>query len=123
MAIGSAVRPNAPNVDIDLVALCEDHAKLDAKPPVEVDLRAYLAGEVETLLKQGNDLLAWSLQLGVLLFERDSFWTTMAGRWQERIPLPSPQVARSRAEVSLRRVQELLAVAMNRPLPSRHSRI
>src|SRR2546425_832686 len=47
VAVGSAVRPDVPSADIDLVVICGDPALLKAVPPLEVDLRAYPAAKVD----------------------------------------------------------------------------
>ena len=41
IAVGSAVRRNVPSVDLDIVVLAKDVSKLESRPPIEIDLRAY----------------------------------------------------------------------------------
>lgn len=107
VAVGSAVRPAVSTEDLDLVVICRDPLKLIVKPPIEVDIRAYAADQIEALVRDGNDLLGWTVKFGRMLFQRDDFWDTFVERWLDRIPLPSADVAERRAEEAFRRLSSL----------------
>lgn len=108
IAIGSAVRPAVQSVDLDLVVICNEPAKVNVKPPIEVDLRAYPTSQVTALIEGRNDLLGWTLMFGKVLFQRDSYWDTVLTSWKDRIPLPSYDTAVKRADKALDRLREML---------------
>src|SRR5438034_5630927 len=64
VAVGSAVRPAVPSVDLDLVVICGERAHLSVKPPLEIDLRTYRADQVQQEVARGNDLLGWAVKFG-----------------------------------------------------------
>jgi hypothetical protein len=107
VAVGSAIRPAVRTTDLDVVVICNTPAKLTAKPPVEVDLRAYAAEQVDTLLQGGNDMLGWAVKFGRVLFQRQSFWDGVLEAWLDRIPLPSVEVALRRAEDAFHRLSNV----------------
>jgi hypothetical protein len=107
VAVGSTVRPAVSSLDLDLVVICRDPARLNAKPPIEIDLRAYAAEQVDALIGGGNDLLGWAVKFGRVLFQRDRFWDTLLESWHDRIPLPSAAVARRRADDAFRRLSNV----------------
>ncbi len=107
IAVGSAVRPSVQSVDLDLVVICRESTRIKAKPPVEIDLRAYLASRVDELIQDGNDLLGWTVKFGCVLFQREGFWDTVIETWLERLPLPSAEVASQRADESYRRLSNV----------------
>src|ERR1017187_5955580 len=47
VAIGSAVRPNVPSADLDLIAISAEAKPLHISPPIEIDLRVYSAVTVD----------------------------------------------------------------------------
>jgi hypothetical protein len=51
VAVGSAVRPSVQSIDLDLVVICREASKMNAKPPIEIDLRAYTASRVDELIR------------------------------------------------------------------------
>jgi HEPN domain-containing protein len=108
IAIGSAVRPKVSSADLDLVVICRYSEKLKDKPPIEVDLRAYEADQVDTLISSGNDLLGWAVKYGRALFQRNGFWDHVLTSWRDRVPLPSFDVAVQRANDAYRRLSEML---------------
>ncbi len=107
VAVGSAVRPSVQSFDLDLVVICRESIKIKTKPPVEIDLRAYLASQVDELIRSGNDLLGWTVKFGRVLFQRERFWDTIRETWLERLPLPSADVASQRADESYRRLSNV----------------
>lgn len=108
IAVGSAVRPAVTSVDLDLVVICQDPAKLEAKPPIEVDLRAYAAGQIDSLISAGNDLLGWAIKFGHVLLQRHGYWDAVLESWRSRLPLPAVDVATQRAEEAFRRLSGVL---------------
>src|SRR5207249_2996008 len=102
VAVGSAVRPDVPSSDIDLVVICRDPAVLKAIPALEVDLRAYPAAKVDSQLKSGHDMLGWAVRFGRVLYQRDHFWEKVRNRWVHRLPLPSSKLSRARAAAAHR---------------------
>jgi hypothetical protein len=107
VAVGSAVRPSVQSFDLDLVVICQEPSKMKAKPPIEIDLRAYAASRVDELIQSGNDLLGWTVKFGHVLFQRERFWDTVLKNWLERLPLPSADVASQRADDSYRRLSNV----------------
>jgi hypothetical protein len=108
VAVGSAVRPNVASVDLDLIVICRENNPLAQKPPIEVDLRAYSAAEIDAKIREGHDLLVWSIMFGRVLFQRDSFWDSLTDKWEKKLPLPSSRLARDRAAAVYRRLSELI---------------
>jgi hypothetical protein len=107
VAVGSTVRPAVASLDLDLVVICRDPAKLKAKPPIEIDLRVYAAEQVDALIGGGNDLLGWAVKFGLLLFQRARFWDNLLESWHDRVPLPSADVASRRADDTFRRLSNI----------------
>jgi hypothetical protein len=107
IAVGSAVRPSVQSFDLDLVVICREPTKMKTKPPLEIDLRAYAATQVDDLIRSGNDLLGWTVKFGRVLFQREHFWDAVLETWLERLPLPSADVACQRAEDSYRRLSNV----------------
>ncbi len=107
IAVGSAVRPSVQSFDLDLVVICRESTKIKDKPPVEIDMRAYLASQVDELIRSGNDLLGWTVKFGRTLFQRERFWDTVLEAWHNRLPLPSADIACQRADESYRRLSNV----------------
>lgn len=107
VAVGSAVRPDVASIDLDLVIICKEPDKLKAKQPIEVDLRAYSAAEVDVLIGAGNDMLGWAAMYGRRLFQREQFWDAVVDKWQRRLPLPSADVAVRRADEAFHRLRKV----------------
>ena len=108
IAVGSAVRPRVPSTDIDLVVVCRDPNVLKETPPIEVDLRAYSAAEIDTRLKNGHDMLGWGVRFGRVLYQRDSFWDRVVNSCHQHLPLPSSKLARDRAAAAYRRLTNVV---------------
>jgi hypothetical protein len=107
VAIGSAVRPNVSSADLDLIMITTDPGISAGAPPLEIDLRAYSAAQVEAQIGNGHDLLGWAIKYGKVLFQRDRYWDKIVDSWQYRLPLPSAAVARVRTANSYRRLVEI----------------
>lgn len=110
VAVGSAVRPAVPSVDLDLVIICRAPVTLKAKPPLEIDLRMYEAAHVDDQIARGNDLLGWAVKFGRVLFQRDRYWKAIVESWRDRLPLPAPDVAARRADDACRRLTNVLDI-------------
>ena len=107
VAIGSGVRPGVKSNDLDLVVVrTGPPARVDA--PIEVDLRHFQAEEIDLKVQEGNDLLGWAAIFGIPLVDKDRFWTRFVDRHRGRIPMPSAQVARDRAQKAQTHVERLL---------------
>jgi hypothetical protein len=110
IAVGSTVRRDVTSADLDLVVLVKDISTLKAKPPIEVDLRAYPIDQVDTLIAGGTDLLGWSVIYGRVLLQKQRAWDRILKQWQGRVPLPSAETAAQRAAEALRRFTNMTAV-------------
>lgn len=110
VAVGSAVRPMVPSVDLDLLAICKDPHLLKESPPIEVDLRTYSSMEIDHRVEARHDMLIWAIMFGKVLFQRDNFWDQIVESWHERLPLPSAKVALDRAQNVYRHLIAVLDV-------------
>jgi hypothetical protein len=108
VAVGSAIRPNVRSMDLDLVAIVNDPKKVNNKPPIEVDLRVYKSSMVDSLINGGNDLLGWAVTYGKAIYQRDHAWDLILHQWQNKVPLPSAEVATQRAEDAFKRFTKML---------------
>jgi predicted nucleotidyltransferase len=98
---GSAVRDVSESSDVDLLCVyAVDEMVFDA-PPMDVDLRAFQSDTVDERVASGDEVLGWSLRLGIPLFERDGYWTRLQASWTGRLPLPSAAAAEERAARAL----------------------
>jgi predicted nucleotidyltransferase len=107
IAVGSAVRPNVPSSDVDLLVICQNPNKMIEPPPLEVDWRAYPSADVDDRLAEGHDMLGWAVKFGRVLFQRRCFWDRVVESWRHRLPLPSSKLARARALTAHRRLTDL----------------
>lgn len=105
--IGSSIRPAPSSFDFDCLFIYEGSRPEITLPPIEVDFRGYDANQVDQLIVSGHELLGWALRLGVLVCERDHYWTTLRGRWSNRLPMPDPAVADTRAKQAERLLHHL----------------
>jgi hypothetical protein len=108
VAVGSAIRPNVRSMDLDLVAIVDDPKKLNDKPPIEIDLRVYKSSMLDSLIAGGNDLLGWAVTYGQVIFQRDHTWDLLLDRWQNKVPLPTVEVAIQRADDAFKRFTKML---------------
>ncbi len=107
VAIGSAVRMGVASDDLDIIVICVDAGAFQERAPIEVDLRAFNAADIDAKVSEGHDLLAWSIVFGRAMYDRDGTWRDLVNRWQTRVPLPDPAVARTRAEAVHKRMDEM----------------
>lgn len=107
VAIGSAVRKEVPSDDLDILVLCQCAGDLTERAPLEIDLRAFDRQSVDQEIKSGHDILGWAVVFGRVLFERKRTWSQVVEKWQGRVPLPNPEVARCRSVATRRRMQEM----------------
>lgn len=108
VAIGSAVRPNVPSADLDLIAISAEAKPLHISPPIEIDLRVYSAVTVDAQVASGHDLLGWAIKFGRPLFQREHSWDRIVDSWHDRLPLPSAVLARARAASAYERLVKVL---------------
>jgi hypothetical protein len=105
--LGSSVRPGVPSFDLDCLYVFRNSNPELPRPPMEVDVRGYRAEEADALIARSHELLVWSLRLGSLVCERESYWSTLQQRWRDRLPFPSPEAAEARAAAAHRLFVEL----------------
>lgn len=111
VAIGSAVRMVNASDDVDfLLIYASDEPPAFGLQPLDVDVLQYAAPTVDDKLALGHDLLGWATQFGVLLFERDGYWSGLTHRWISCIPLPSADQALERAARARRLTEDLRIV-------------
>lgn len=110
VAVGSAVRPNVPSVDVDILAICSDPHLLKESPPIEVDLRTYSAKEINNKIEACHDMLIWAIMFGKVLFQRDDFWNHIVDSWRGQLPLPSAALALERARKVYRHLTAVIKV-------------
>jgi len=107
IAIGSSVRPKMVSADLDIIVIFREPARLKLRPPIEIDARTFIAAEIHNLIAKGNDLLGWAVKFGRILFQRENFWAAIMEKWQDRLPLPSAEIATQRAEDAFRRLSNM----------------
>lgn len=107
VAIGSAVRMVNASDDVDFLLIYEADELPLGPIPMDVDVLKYAAATVDDKIASGHDLLGWAMQFGVLLCERDGYWSRLTERWINRIPLPSPNQAEDRAARARRLTEDL----------------
>jgi hypothetical protein len=109
VATGSAVRPNIISKDLDLIVICRDSSALTLKPPIEIDLRIYEEKTIEDALKNGHDLLNWTIRFGKSLFDTEEYWHRLVHSWKSRLPFPSAVSARQRAASAARHLSNTIS--------------
>jgi hypothetical protein len=107
---GSIVRNVNTSTDLDVLYVYGSVPPKHSKPPLDVDLRKFKRDEVDSELRNGNDLLGWCIRYGELVCERDRYWTNLVKEWKSKIGLPSAQVALERAKKSERLLKEVASV-------------
>lgn len=98
IAVGSTIRSDVESDDLDLVVLCEECKRFQYKPPIEVDIRTFALAGTEENLSAGHPLLGWAVRFGKAIFDRNETWEKLVSAWRERVPLPDPGLARTRAD-------------------------
>jgi len=106
IAFGSCIRDVSYSADVDLLIIYSDQ-KPEISPPIEVDVRAYKKNDVGSLINKGNEVLGWSIRYGIVLHEKNRYWTALCNRWRDRLPLPSADEALKRAERSKNLLEDL----------------
>lgn len=107
---GSSIRAVTSSFDLDCLFVYRGKRPVLPRAPMEVDMRAYRADEVDELVEAGHDLLVWSIRFGELVCERDEFWTQLKDRWFARLPFPPPEVADARAARAERMLNDLRVI-------------
>lgn len=96
---GSVIRQNAKySLDVDLLIIYENDRPSFANPPLDVDIRSYRREDIESLIQEGHEVLGWAIRFGKVLYEKDTYWTTLCDKWKDYLPLPSARIADKRAE-------------------------
>ena len=96
---GSVIRRNAKySLDVDLLIIYENDRPSFANPPLDVDIRSYCRADIESLITEGHEVLGWTIRFGMVLYEKDQYWTTLCDKWKNHLPLPSARIADKRAE-------------------------
>lgn len=107
VALGSAVRPNVPSEDVDLLVLCPSGSQMTWRAPIEVDLRSSDFAKIEQDLELGADLATWAVMHGVPLYDRHQGWERLVDKWHDQLRLPDPEVAEKRAARALSQFRTL----------------
>jgi hypothetical protein len=94
---GSSIRPATESFDFDCLYIYQGDRPALPRAPMEVDVRAYPAADVERLIESAHDLFVWSIRMGEVVCERDGFWTRLRESWLPRLPVLSPEIADDRA--------------------------
>ncbi|HYW05319.1 MAG TPA: hypothetical protein VE913_00105, partial [Longimicrobium sp.] len=92
-----SIRPAAESFDFDCLYVYQGDRPALPRAPMDVDIRAYPAADVERLIESGHDLFVWSIRMGELVCEREGFWTRLRESWLPRLPVLSPEIADNRA--------------------------
>lgn len=105
--LGSTIRPADSSFDLDCLYVFRGARPAIPRPPADVDIRGVDSAQVDHLIADGHDLLTWSLRLGRLVCEKDSYWSHLRDSWLERLPFPSAVVADQRAKKAEKLLAEL----------------
>lgn len=108
VVFGSSVRKVEATVDLDLLYVYQGSAPSFPKAPIDVDLRAYCADQIDQFLAQGHDLLCWAVRFGCPICEKDLYWTSLVAHWRDKLPWPSVQTALERARQASSLQRELI---------------
>ena len=110
VAMGSSIRPRGHRrSDFDLLVIYQ-RTRPAIKPPLEVDVRFVSTERIEMDIATGNDILGWAIKFGMALHDPQGYWDRLQDAWRERLPLPSADEARRRADQSLARAVEMLKI-------------
>lgn len=107
---GSSVRPVSSVGDLDLLIVFEGSVPELTAVPIDVDVRSYAASMVPELIGKGHDLLGWSIRYGVVVYERNSYWSELRRDWMPNLPFPSAVIAEQRAERAEGLLRKLQAI-------------
>ena len=93
--------------DVDLLVLSRGpRSALTA--PTEVDIRVYPVDGAEDRILAGQEVLAWAVKFGCPLHDPKGIWDAIQRRTADRLPLPSAESARNRAQKALAKAREML---------------
>lgn len=107
--LGSTIRQRVhPRSDFDILLVYEGVEPPKVNAPIEVDLRMYSANELDKKLGERDEILCWALKYGIVAFDSDGLWASLAVKVGDQIPLPSRAEAESRGRKSLNRAIEML---------------
>ena len=109
VAYGSAVREVRSSGDVDPLYVFSGDGIREDIPPMDVELRGFSAEAIDQQIASGDEVLGWSLRLGIPLFGRDGYWTRLRARWTNRLPFPSAIAAEERAARALKVAEGLAA--------------
>ncbi len=108
---GSITRPRVIySVDVDLLVIYESEKPNFVIPPLDVDIRSYRQEDIESLLLEGHELLCWTILFGKVLYEKDTYWTTLCDKWKNSLSLPSAKTADKRAERARQLFEDLKVI-------------
>jgi hypothetical protein len=107
VAFGAAVRTSCFTADVDLLVIYEFQKPNIEGRPIEVDIRWYERSKAESLIREGQELLAWIVGHGELLCEKNGYWTKIREEWLHRMPFPSATVADERVQRAWKLYAEL----------------
>ena len=108
---GSITRPRVIySVDVDLLVIYESEKPNFVLPPLDVDIRSYRQEDIESLLLEGHELLCWTILFGKVLYEKDTYWTTLCDKWKNSLPLPSAKTADKRAKRAKQLFEDLKVI-------------
>ncbi|MCH7531661.1 MAG: hypothetical protein IIB36_07800 [Gemmatimonadetes bacterium] len=110
VVFGSAVRKAVCSFDLDVLYVYAGSKPEVPGPTFEIDLRGYSAPSVEPLIAEGHDLLCWSVRYGRCVCEKRGYWSELTTRWIDRVPLPSADKARHRADKARSLYKDTLAI-------------
>jgi predicted nucleotidyltransferase len=98
VVIGSAARGDLrEGSDLDLIVAYSGE-RPRARPPPEVDVRWVEVSRLESCVQNGDDVVAWGAEYGVPVYDPRHVWEDLVQHWRDRLPLPSPQTCRERAD-------------------------
>lgn len=108
---GSITRPRVIySIDVDLLVIYESEKPNFVLPPLDVDIRSYRQEDIESLLLEGHELLCWTILFGKVLYEKDTYWTTLCDKWKNSLPLPSAKTADKRAKRAKQLFEDLKVI-------------
>ncbi len=98
------------SIDVDLLIIYENDRPNFVLPPLDVDIRSYRREDIESLILEKHELLAWTIRFGKILYEKNKYWTNLCDKWKDRLPLPSARIADKRAERAKQLFEDLKVI-------------
>jgi hypothetical protein len=108
--IGSIARPVEYVHDVDLLFIYSNRRPRLSGHPLDVDIRAFSASDLEKLVAKGNELIAWSVRFGKVVCQHQAYWSHLITQWKTNAPIISPSVPIERALKAEIAYKELLAL-------------